>query len=428
MIAFTAANVKASADDELWECSCGMCVFLRPGVSDSYKKGWSHTLDTLWGTQAHDRTGDSFPGQPGTNGQTRQVFNEYLEYAILAGSIGDLQFDVIGGSINPVIPIEFGWLPSTRQAAWIDVQGVYHVRFSNLRAPDVAGVYFFKISGFKAGNYPIIIVKDELNPAWVETTVRTQNVMGTGAFVSGLVTAIGTTPEGRSVTGEAYWDFNNFVGTSTTPGEVGNLYRTYVFGLPAGIYELRAEALGFSAAMSKQFPLDAGQSYHVDLVVFRPPPVVSQTSTTSSTTTTTCTFVTSISLAPPSCEGIISNIHGMVYWYDMYGNLRRLPWALVTATSVGGGIAATSSTTDGTYAFCVPPGIYNVTASSDPGFIPQSKIVTFSPGSIVAGVGFELQPSGVPIPEYPAPFISALLIITMLAATIMIRCRCLANS
>jgi len=111
----------------------------------------------------------------------------------------------------------------------------------------------------------------------------------------------------------------------------------------------------------------------------------------------------------------------------MYGNLRRLPWALVTATSVGGGIAATSSTTDGTYAFCVPPGTYNVTASSDPGFIPQSKIVTFSPGAIVTGVSFELQPSGVPIPEYPATFISALLIITILAATIMIRRRRLAE-
>jgi len=117
-----------------------------------------------------------------------------------------------------------------------------------------------------------------------------------------------------------------------------------------------------------------------------------------------------------------------VYWYDMYGNLRRLPWALVTATSVGGGIAATSSTTDGTYALCVPPGTYNVIASSDPGFTPQSKMVTFSLGAMVTGIDFRLQPSGEPIPEYPAPFISALLIIAIIAAAIMIRRRRLASS
>jgi hypothetical protein len=41
------------------------------------------------------------------------------------------------------------------------------------------------------------------------------------------------------------WGPNDFVETSTTPGEVGNLYRTYIFGLPAGTYEIRAEALGW---------------------------------------------------------------------------------------------------------------------------------------------------------------------------------------
>jgi len=416
--------VKASPEGELWEChtTCGICVFLRPGMGDSYKKGWSHTLDTLWGTNGPG----NHPGTWDGNSQTRQIFNEYLDYAILAGSIGDLEFDVLGGSINPVIPPEFGWLASTRQVAWTDMHGVYHVRFFNLRAPDVAGLYIFKIYGIDEGNYPIIIVKDELNPAWVEVTVRTQNLLG--AFVPGVVTALGMTPEGRPVTGKAYWGPNDFIGTSTTPGEVGNLYRTYIFGLPTGTYEIRAEAPGFSAAMSKQFPLDAGQSYHVDLVVSKPPPVVSQTSTVSSTTTTTCTTVKTAFFAPPSCEGIISDIRGTVYWYDMYGNLRRLPWALVTATSVGGGIAATSSTTDGTYALCVPAGTYNVIASSDPGFTPQSKMVTFSPGALVTGVDFELQPSGEPIPEYPAPFISALLIIAIIAATIMTRRRRLANS
>jgi hypothetical protein len=124
----------------------------------------------------------------------------------------------------------------------------------------------------------------------------------------------------------------------------------------------------------------------------------------------------------------MSDIRGTVYWYDQYGNLRLFPWVQVTAMSTDGSMVA-SSTTDGTYILCVPPGTYNVTASSDPGFISQSKLVTFSPGSVDnAGVDFQLQPSGKPIPEYPAPFISALLIITILAATIMIRRRLLANS
>lgn len=416
-----AFNVNVSTGGELvWEChtNTSICVFLRPGVSDSYKKGWSHTLDTLWGTQAHDQNGDPFPGQPGTNSQTRQVFDEYLDYAILAGTIGDLQFDVLGGSINPVIPPEFGWLASTRQVAWTDIHGVYHVRFSNLRAPDVAGLYIFKIPGMHQGNYPITIVKDELNPAWIEVTVRTQNLLG--AFVPGIVTAIGTTPEGRPVTGKAYWGPNDFVGASTVPGEEGNLYRTYLFGLPAGTYEIRAEAPGFSAATSEPFALDAGQSYLIGLVVFRPPSL-SQTMTVVLTTTSLTTRTISALLAPPSCQGAISDIHGTVYWYDMYGNLRRFPWALVTATSVGGGITATSSTTDGTYALCVPPGTYNVIASSDPGFVPQSKIVTFSPGGIVAGVDFQLQPSGEPIPEYPGPLVPVLLVITILATAIISR-------
>jgi len=70
-----------------------MCVFLHPGVADSYKEGWSHTLGTLWGLDS----GQVVPGQPGTNAQTRQVFDKYLDYAIMASSsdsVGDLQFDI----------------------------------------------------------------------------------------------------------------------------------------------------------------------------------------------------------------------------------------------------------------------------------------------------------------------------------------------
>jgi len=413
---------KVPAQGEVWEChtTSGVCVFLRPGVTDSYKTGWSHTLDTLWGTQYNETHPGTFPGTPSTNGQTRQVFDEYLDYAILASTIGDLQFDSLGGPINPVIPPEFGRSASTRRVAWADAQGIYHVRFSNLRAPSIAGLYVFKIPGISEGNYPILIVKDELNPAWIEATVRTQNVMGTGALISGLVTATGTTPEGRSVTGTAHWGLMDFVGTSTKPGEVGNLYRTYLFGLAAGTYEIKAEALGFSPAVSKPFPVDLGQSYHLDLVVLKPPPVLSKSGTISGTAASTITL--SALLAPPSCASPLSGIRGTVYWYDQYGVLRLFPWAQVTATSTDGSLVA-SSTTDGTYILCVPPGTYNVTASSDPGFISQTKKVVFSASVGEVGVDFQLSPSGKPIPEYPAPIVPALLLTATLAVVIMIRRR-----
>ena len=59
-------------------------VFLRPGVEDPYKPGWSHTLDTLRGTQ-------------GGEAQRDEIIRHYEDYAILASmsdSIGDFQFDL----------------------------------------------------------------------------------------------------------------------------------------------------------------------------------------------------------------------------------------------------------------------------------------------------------------------------------------------
>ena len=132
--------------------------------------------------------------------------------------------------------------------------------------------------------------------------------------------------------------------------------------------------------------------------------------------------VASASLILPS-YGAKSVISGTVYWYDQYGDLHPFPWVQVIATSTDGGITMESSTTDGTYVLYVDPGTYNVTAASDPGYIPQSKTVYVSPGGVAAGVDFQLESSGKPIPELPAPLVPVLLLITMLAATMMIRSR-----
>lgn len=303
------------------------CVFLHPGIEDAYKPHWSHTLDTLFGSQSAP-----VPGKPDTNAQTRQVFDKYLDYAILASasdSIGDLQFDftipaTFIGQVRAIevwVPPEFEWLAPTREEAiWTDITndyqyiytskrseydsfgpnwvrvrigadqwfgasmnitaGTYHIRLFDMKAPSVAGLYFFKIryyTGFAFvdigfGNYPFVIVKNELNPAWVEVTVRA-NLNFAPPYVSGSVLAEGTTPEGRAVSAIGYWGPINFIGMSAVPGEVGAMYRLHLFGLAEGTYTLKAEASGYNPTVTERFPVYAGQSYHQFIVIFDSPDV-----------------------------------------------------------------------------------------------------------------------------------------------------------
>lgn len=302
--------------------SSPMCVFLHPGIDDAWKSGWSHTLDTLW--NATDT-----PGDPG---QKQQVLDKYLDYAILASSsdsTGDLQFDITltTSTVNVIriyVPPEFKWLgPTMKESVWTDITndyefigvstasaydsvapnwvyvtiggdngfnsalgyipaGTYHVRLFDLRAPEAAGLYHFKIyysidSGthmlsIGAGNYPFTIVKTELNPAWAEVVVRTNNAPAR-PFVSGEVTADGTTPEGRSVKGVAYWGPMEFIGNSMVAGNVGAMYRVYLFGLAAGTYTVTAQASGFNPTTTDRLTLDAGQSYHLFIVLNDSPKV-----------------------------------------------------------------------------------------------------------------------------------------------------------
>jgi len=115
-------------------------------------------------------------------------------------------------------------------------------------------------------------------------------------------------------------------------------------------------------------------------------------------------------------------IRGTVYWYDMYGNLRPLPWAQVVAEGSSGEPATASTTTDGTYMMWVTPGAYNLTVSVDPAYTPESKTVTVTEGGI-ATADFQLQPSGKPIPEYPSMAQPVMLLIAALATAVLIRRR-----
>ena len=115
-------------------------------------------------------------------------------------------------------------------------------------------------------------------------------------------------------------------------------------------------------------------------------------------------------------------IRGTVYWYDMYGNLRPLPWAQVVAEGGSGQPLTVSTTTDGNYIIWVAPGTYNLSVSVDPAYVPESKSVTVSDGG-VATADFELQPSGQPVPEYPSAAQPIILLIAALVAAVLIRRR-----
>jgi hypothetical protein len=128
------------------------------------------------------------------------------------------------------------------------------------------------------------------------------------------------------------------------------------------------------------------------------------------------------SLMVTPSHAAMSVIRGTVYWYDMYGNLRPLPWAQVVAEGGSGQPETVSTSTDGTYVMWVAPGSYNLTVSVDPAYTPESKTVTVSDGGI-ATADFELQPSGTPVPEYPSAVQPVMLLIAALAATILIRRR-----
>jgi len=329
---------QAHAQEECDSNGSPMCVFLNPGIADDFKPGWSHTLDTLWGTQ----DGALFPppGSPDDNAQTRQFFNGYLNYAILARSTGDLQLDLniveTIGAIAIFLPPEFKFLaPTIEESVWTDITndysfidvtsptingayiasrydtiapgytrvrvgldyyganslviepGLYHIRLFNLQAPSVAGLYHFKIyyygvngvtgpDSIGAGNFPVTIVKDELNPAWIAATVR-MNLGFTTPYVSGRVTAEGTTPEGRSVSAVGYFGPNEWLGDSFVPGQTGAVYRTYLFGVAEGSYSLKAEASGYVPTTSERITVLAGQSYHIGPIVLFDSPDVSVT-------------------------------------------------------------------------------------------------------------------------------------------------------
>jgi hypothetical protein len=117
----------------------------------------------------------------------------------------------------------------------------------------------------------------------------------------------------------------------------------------------------------------------------------------------------------PAVRAYGGSLGGIVYWIDQYGNARPMPWAQVTADN-GESPPVVAYTTDGNYSMWLPEGTYDITASSSPGFYPDSKPgIVVSPGYSVS-LDFELKPTGQPIPELP-PWSQPLVILATLAIT-----------
>jgi len=290
-------------------------VFLRPGVEDPYKPGWSHTLDTLRGTQ-------------GGEAQRDEIIRHYQDYAILASmsdSVGDFQFDLSVlapiSDIRIYVPSNFTfaytssgygeatssdkvysiWTDITNDYSYVSVRtlkmddavapgwdrieigriptltspipsfmispGLYHVRLFQMRAPFTAGLYHFKIYvdgvSIDEGNFPIIIVKSSLQPAYVTGLVSLRE-LASSTLVSGRVTAAGTTSLGKYAEAVGYFGPNDFDHADA----LASYYRYWLFGLPAGTFDVTASASGFLKASSR-VTVDPGQSLTLDLELDR---------------------------------------------------------------------------------------------------------------------------------------------------------------
>ena len=225
-------------------------------------------------------------------------------------------------------------------------------------------------------------------------------------YTDSMGIAVSAIPSGRVNDVRILADSWNF-------GSVGNEYGIFAFYFAYG--EGVVEGLAFHPQeQSKSTVGDNGyyaayEFYGNEFLNLVSIPVTTTTQTTAVTTTTvvspTTSLMSTITTITLTQTGTtvtqtstiiwttMSVICGTVYWYDRYGNLHPLAWAQVTATSQEGVTTVTSSYIDGTYVMWLAPETYNVTASSEPGFIPQAHEVTVTLGG-VATVDFNLEPSG----------------------------------
>jgi len=144
------------------------------------------------------------------------------------------------GKVNEQDPVAPGWWMITIANSSI-TSGTHSIRLFDVEAPNIQGRYFFKVfldgKSIGANNFPTVIVRGSLDPAYISGTVRCGGsyygyTYAQPVNTSGVVSAVGTTLEGRMVRAQAY--FNASANGSYT-----------LYGLAAGTYELTASAAGF---------------------------------------------------------------------------------------------------------------------------------------------------------------------------------------
>jgi hypothetical protein len=105
---------------------------------------------------------------------------------------------------------------------------------------------------------------------------------------------------------------------------------------------------------------------------------------------------------------------GSVYAYNMWNELIPLDWVPVTASNSEYNFT-TYSYYGGGYGMYLPVGTYNVTAA-EPGYTSYSQSVTISDGASLNGINFYLEESHIPVPEFPAQALMAIMILAFTAA------------
>jgi hypothetical protein len=133
----------------------------------------------------------------------------------------------------------------------------------------------------------------------------------------------------------------------------------------------------------------------------------------------------------------MASLRGTVRWFDMYGNLRPLPWAQISASpgsafdivpaySSGlGAVGAGASDSAGSYIMWLPAGSHDVSVSTSEA--PQvwgsgaptsnAEYTVVVSNGWVGGGDSQLAGSGTPVPELPS-FIAPLTVFAVLAASV----------
>ena len=149
------------------------------------------------------------------------------------------------------------WIVTIRNSTTLGIPvGSHFVKIFNLKAPSICGLYFFKVfvngTSIGAKNFPAIIVKGELDPAYVSGTILYGgwDVARFGKPISdpGKIVAEGRTLYGRPVKAQAYFNAS------------ANGHYT-LYGLALGKYNITVSAAGYPPlTLDQPISVHAGQS------------------------------------------------------------------------------------------------------------------------------------------------------------------------